>query len=236
MKSGKPLGGSAYGSIGHLPDSRIGPGDHHVPVGQAAICTTKARDKHDLIVVQEKLDGSCVAVWRSGDEIVALVRRGYLARTSPVEMHHLFADWVDQNEARFRAVLADGERLCGEWLAQAHSTRYALPHEPLVIFDLMRGSERATYEELLARTSPAEFITPGLIHQGTPISVEAVLAQLEPSKHGAIDPVEGAVWRVERHGQVEFLAKYVRPGKVDGLYFSRISGKDDVWNWRPDSV
>ncbi len=229
----KPMGGKAYGSIPHLPGSRIGPGDYHAQAGQALICTTKARDRHDIIIVQEKLDGSCVAAWRQGDEIIALVRRGYLARTSPFEMHHLFADWVEQNKARFRAVLTDGERLCGEWLAQAHTTRYKLPHEPLVVFDLMQGHERVTYDELVTRTTPVQFITPGLIHRGEPVSIEKVLTLLEPSRHGAIDPVEGAVWRVERQGRVDFLAKYVRPDKVDGLYLRGITSSEDVWNWHP---
>ena len=47
----KPLGRRAYGSIGHLPDSRMGPGDHHVHEGQARICTEKVRDRHDLVIV-----------------------------------------------------------------------------------------------------------------------------------------------------------------------------------------
>lgn len=59
----------------------------------------------------------------------------------------------------------------------------------------------------------------------------------------AIDPVEGAVWRVERSNPtgakgerkegVDFLVRYVRPDKVDGLYLPEISGKEAVWNWIP---
>jgi len=30
----------------------------------------------------------------------------------------------------------------------------------------------------------------------------------------AIDPIEGLVYRVERKGKVDFLAKWVRPDKV----------------------
>ena len=51
-KNTKPLGGKNYGSIAHLPGSRMGPGDHSCPVGQERICNEKARDKLDLIVVQ----------------------------------------------------------------------------------------------------------------------------------------------------------------------------------------
>jgi hypothetical protein len=57
MNLSKPLGQKAYGSIPHLPGSRLGEGDHHVSEGQAIIATKKARDKNDLIIVQEKLDG-----------------------------------------------------------------------------------------------------------------------------------------------------------------------------------
>lgn len=233
-RSTKPLGHRAYGSIGHLPDSRLGPGDHAVHEGQARICTEKARDRHDLITVQEKVDGGCVAVANHEGAIIALGRRGYLAQTSPFEQHQLFADWVRLNEPRFAAVLIyDGERLVGEWLAQAHGTKYDLSHEPFVAFDIMRGHERVTVEELTLRAERAGFVTPSLIHQGGPISVAVVRGYLDQSGHGAIGGAEGAVWRVERRGKVDFLAKWLRPDKVDGCYLPEVSGEEAVWNWRP---
>lgn len=234
----KPLGRKAYGHIGHLPGSRLGPSDHRVHDGQARICTERVRDKHDRIIVQEKLDGSCVAVARVGDAIVPLIRAGYRAEQSRHEQHRLFARWSYEHWPLFYRRLRDGERFVGEWLAQAHGTRYALPHEPFVVFDLMREDERATVEELAERLDGA-FTMPRLIHAGGPISVAAVLASLEPSGHGALDPVEGAVWRVERYDvrrkrwTVDFLAKYVRPDKVDGRYLPERAGAEAVWNWRP---
>lgn len=120
--------------------------------------------------MQEKLDGSCVAVARVDGCIIPLTRAGYPAHTSPWEQHQLFEAWV--------------------W-------EYA-------------------YE-----------------HDGGPLAVQAVLAQLEPSGHGALDPVEGAVWRVERRGKVDFLAKFIRPEKLDGTYLPDVSGLPAVWNWRP---
>lgn len=232
----KPLGHRAYGSIGHLPTSRLGPGDHHVHEGQAKICTEKARDKHDTIIVQEKLDGSCVAVANIDGAIIALSRRGYLADTSPFEMHHLFAAWVRKNNGRFAAVLAPGERLVGEWLAQAHGTRYDLPHEPFVVFDLMVGHNRIVVDALLWRLAPVGFTMPYRIHTGGPITIVEVLPFLTKWGHGARDLVEGAVWRVERQGKVDFLAKWVRSDKVDGCYLPEVSGKEAVWNWRPDGT
>jgi hypothetical protein len=145
----------------------------------------------------------------------------------------MFADWVRDNESRFAAILAPGERLVGEWLAQAHGTRYDLKHEPLVVFDLMTAHDRVTLRELRARVEPSAFITSYLVHEGEPVTVAQILPYLTTWGHGALDPVEGAVWRVERHGKVDFLAKWVRPDKEDGSYLPEISGEEAVWNWRP---
>jgi hypothetical protein len=232
--SRKPLGTRAYGHIPHLPGSRMGPGDHHCHAGQASICTVETRDRHDAVIVQEKLDGTCVAVARIEGAIVPLTRAGYHADSSPFEQHALFATWALTHHTRFAAVLQEGERLAGEWLAQAHGTRYRLPHEPFVAFDLLCGAVRAPYATLMTRVATGGFITPRLLHLGGALAISDALERLEPSGHGALDPVEGAVWRVERRGEVDFLAKYVRPEKVDGVYLPEVSGQPAVWNWRPD--
>jgi hypothetical protein len=242
----KPLGIKSYGHIPHLPGSRMGPSDHHCHEGQARIATQKARDRHDQIIVQEKLDGSNVAVARLGERIVALTRAGYVASTSPYEQHHHFEKWAHRNRDRFMASLQDGERLVGEWLMQAHGTRYQLAHEPFVAFDLMSGQTRLVFDEFLARTAAGDFITPHLLHRGGPLSIEDALQRLGTyGFHGALDPVEGAVWRVERNEQVspnrsdrrlvvDFLVKYVRPDKVDGAYLPEVSGQPAVYNWWPE--
>ena len=246
-KNLKPLGIKNYGSIAHLPNSRMGAGDHYCNKGQAQIATEKARDKHDLIIVQEKLDGSNVGVARIDGAIYPLSRAGYLADTSKYRQHWEFSRWVYANQNRFLAVLQDGERLVGEWVMQAHGTRYELKHEPFVAFDLMRGIERTVYSEFVSRVALGEFITPYLIHSGSPISVEDVLRKLNDyGFHGALDTVEGAVWRVERNelinkgtgGErrmiVDFLVKFVRPDKQDGIYLAEVSGNEAVWNWQPN--
>lgn len=229
----KPLGRKAYGSIGHLPNSRIGPGDHHIHAGQGVICCEKTRDRHDRVIVTEKVDGSCTAVARVDGVIVPLGRAGWPAATSKFEQHQLFHQWVMEQQDRFLSVLKDGERLVGEWLAQAHGTRYGLPHEPWVVFDLMIGAKRLPYDCMKATAEIGGFITPRLISDGPPFSVYETLCVLEPSGHGAVDPVEGAVWRVERKGIFDFIAKWVRPDKVDGSYLPEMSGREAIWNWRP---
>lgn len=233
-KTVKPLGKRAYGHIAHLPNSRMGPSDHHCHEGQARICTEQPRDWKDTVIVQEKVDGSncCVARLASG-KIVPLTRAGYEAHTSPFPQHHLFGRWVRDNIKIFDAMLSPGERICGEWMAQAHGTRYKLPHGPFVVFDIMRGDERLLYRDFLNRIRFWDLPAPRLISYGQPMPVKTVLKHLATSGHGAQDPVEGAIWRVEREGKVDFLCKYVRPEKKDGIYLPEINGGETVWNWPP---
>lgn len=243
----KPLGQKSYGHIPHFPGSRMGPADHACSPGQLTIATVNARDRHDVVIVQEKLDGSNVGVAKINGCIIPITRAGYLASTSPYEQHHCFADWalLPSQKDRFVSLLAEGERVCGEWLMQAHGTRYNLHHEPFVPFDLMTGSVRLPWPDFKRRVVECGFITANTIHEGSPLSIAEAMALLARSGHGAIDSVEGAVWRVERYEQknkgvasdrvrkVDYLAKFVRPDKVDGVYLPEISGKDPVYNWRP---
>jgi hypothetical protein len=232
-KPDKPLNAKAYGSIGHLPQSRVGPGDWHVHEGQARICLEKPR-KGDRIIVTEKLDGACMSVAKINGDIVALTRSGYRAREGTFEHLRRFAPFVESHRAKFDALLNDGERICGEWLIMAHGTMYDVLHQnfaPFIAFDLIRGKERVLREEFILRAWAAGIPTAALLSNGPDAcSIETALTRLGPyGQHGSIDPVEGAVWRVEREGRVDFLAKYVRQDKVDGKYLENVSGLAPVW-------
>jgi hypothetical protein len=149
----------------------------------------------------------------------------------------MFHNWAMENCDRFDW-LREGERVVGEWLALAHGTRYKLWHEPFVPFDIIRWrkkvDQRATFDEFRDRIIKTRLITPFIVSIGVPISTEfAVKSAQERNYHGAIDPVEGVVYRVERLGRVEFLAKFVIAGKIDGKYFAENYG-EEVWNWTPD--
>jgi hypothetical protein len=227
--SDKPLGRKSYGSIAHLPCSRMGPADRKISEGQAIIATLKKRDKHDKIIVQEKLDGSNVGIAKIDGEIIPLVRAGYRADSSPYDMHHKFHDWVILNQDRFSSILGEGERICGEWLIQAHGTIYNLPHEPFVAFDFM-SNENVRYPYItMVDMVHGEFVMPKLLSIGDSFTVDSAMNMLGSfGFHGALEYVEGAVWRVERKGAVDFLCKYVRPDKVDGKY---LSGENVMNTW-----
>lgn len=230
---GKPLGHKNYGSIPHLPGSKLGHGDFRIHEGQARILTEKARDKRDLIIVQEKLDGSNVAVANIDGQLVPLSRAGYTASSSKYEQHQLFAHWVRQNASRFE-FLQPGQRVVGEWLAQAHSVRYEVDDDSVfAVFDLMVGHKRAPYERFVAAVGDALRTVP-LLHVGGPLPVAEALALLgERGHYGAKDPAEGLVFRCERDEKVEFIAKFVRNEHVPGRLLPELTGAEAVWNWRP---
>jgi hypothetical protein len=227
----KPLGHKGYGSIPHLPGSRMGPSDHHCHEGQQAICWEKVRNKFDRVIVTEKLDGSNVSVARIGDKIVALSRAGYLAATSQYEQHHKFAAWVEINEGAFLKGLVSGERLVGEWMAQAHGTRYRLTTTCFVAFDLMAGMNRHPFDDMRKIAAICGVDAAHVLSDGPSFPLENALRALgEFGFHGAIDPIEGAVWRVENKGKFDFIAKYVRHDKQDGKFLPELNGGEVVWN------
>ena len=224
----KPLGKRAYGSIPHLRGSRLGESESHIHEGQERILTEKKRDKHDRIIVTEKLDGSNCAIAKLNSEIIPLIRAGYIANTSPFVQHHYFYDWVMKNKILFGEILNDDEWISGEWMIQAHGTRYNIAF-PFYVFDFFRGGERVLYEELQNITEKRLPLPSLMTNNYEPVSINDVERWLGThGRHGAVDKSEGAVWRCERKGHVDFLAKYVRPDKVDGVYMKI---EPPVWNF-----
>jgi hypothetical protein len=227
----KPLGHKAYGHIPHFIGSRMTPSDKHCEPGQQKIMTEKTRDKKDLIIVQEKLDGSNCSVAKIEGKIIALGRAGYLAESSNYKQHKLFAKWVNCHIERFDKLLNENERVTGEWLIQAHGTRYNLKHEPFVVFDIMKKHNRINYHEFVTRVLPLGFIIPRLIHIGQPFQLDLAKLAIKTSGHGAIDKVEGVVYRCERENKVDFLCKWVDPYKIDGKYLPERNNGYTIWNY-----
>lgn len=222
----KPFPWKNYGSIGHLPNSKLGPSDSSIPLGQAKICLEKKRDNKDKIIIQEKLDGTNVGVARLDGKLFPINRSGHLCVDAPRKMHRMFHDWVMSNQSKFD-FLKDGYRVCGEWLVLAHGIKYKLPHEPFVAFDIIEGnSNRVNYNDFINLIN-GNLITPNTISTDEPMSVEKALSLVDISIHGSQEDIEGLVYRVERNGKVDFLAKYVQSSHIPGKYFN-----EEIWLWQ----
>lgn len=227
----KILGCKAYHRIPHLIGSHATEGDFFVNKGMNRICTQKTRDPKDKIICQEKLDGTSVAIARINGILVPVTRKGWQANTSKYKQHHLFSDWFYKHQDHFE-FLNEGQRVCGEWLAQAHGTLYTLQHEPFVPFDIIGLNGAKSYNEFNSDL-PDFFPRPHLLHDGSSISIEEIDRILGyHGHHGATELAEGAVYRVEREGKLDFMAKYVRAEKKIGYYLNK---KDITWNINLDN-
>lgn len=230
----KPLGIKGYGSTPHLVGSRVGPADSHVAPALALIMTMKVRHRHDRIIVTEKLDGSCLTVARIGQWVVPVNRAGYLVTDSPWPMQHVFADYVADRQKMFSSVLSDGERIAGEWMLQAHGTRYRIvdPADLFVAFAIIGPRGRIPYDEFASRVDAAGIRRAHVISDGPAMSQAAAVEALGASGfHNALEQPEGAVWVLETRGEFNSIAKHVIPEKVDGKYLSTITGGCDTWNY-----
>lgn len=229
----KPLNAKAYGSIPHLRGSRLGAGEHTITDGQSRICCEQCR-RGDVITVQEKLDGSCCAVANVDGALYPLTRAGNLAWESSYQQHRLFALWASVNQDRFD-FLKPGERLIGEWLAQAHGTLYDLKRvEPFVVFDIMTGIDRLPYAKFEQQVV-GRFRIPSLLFRAPEAcSIERALELLD-CVAGDYNP-EGVVWRVEHYRRVDYLCKFVRHNFIPGRYLPCYSGEPIVWNMSPEEI
>ena len=225
MSNIKPLGIKSYGSIGHLLGSKLGETDRYLNHGQHNICVTKTRDKNDLIIVQEKYDGSNVGVCKVNGQIYPITRAGYIANESNFIQHHVFYDWVIRNKSVFNSILNEGERISGEWLYQVHSLKYDITNNiPFIAFDMFNShNERFTFELFTERIKHTNIQMPNLLFIGNEsLAIDKALCYLDSTN---TKEKEGVVYRVERKGKVDFLAKYVLPEFECGIYM-----RDEIYN------
>jgi hypothetical protein len=218
-----------YPKIPHLPQSRLGSSDRHCATALAERLLLESKP-HDRVVVQEKLDGSNVVIVRQTSGLLALGRDGQPCFQSRNPNRQAFGRWLAANAKRF-FWLGNLERLVCEWLPVAHGTRYALPHEPIVLLDLFRQQHRVTVHVLEPLANVSGLTMPHLLHRGTALPLESALQRLGTHGfHGATDPAEGVVYRLESQDQTLALAKFVRHTKQDGVFLADHTGLPDVQN------
>ena len=229
----KPSGKKNYGSIPHISISKLGEGDHYITKGEERILTEKKRDKHDIIFSYEKYDGSNVGIAKINDKIFAITRSGYEAKTSPYKQHHIFSDWVYSNVVLFYDMLKEGERITGEWLLQAHGLKYKIESEPVLFFDYFTPkNERILQTDLRQITGKYGLTMPRLLSEGEPKSVNELLPilNLKTKEFESEENPEGIVFRVERKGKVNFLAKWIRSDFPTGIYCIGVEDHNLTWN------
>jgi hypothetical protein len=226
-------------SAPRFPQSRRDSLTRQGTLKQIQRATEKPR-RDDYIWVTEKLDGCNTSVLKKDGDILALQKNGFLADASQSSQINYWSVWVAENRDRFDALLKEGELVVGEWCIQAHGTTYCFSDEPFFVLDIFSNNKRILYYELRQRLSSLRkpFETPEILFHGkNPVSVDDFLDYLEVNyrgHHGALEAIEGAVWRIENKNRFDFLIAYVSPEKSPGCYLPHLRGRDEtyiVWNW-----
>ena len=99
-------------------------------------------------------------------------------------------------------------------------------------------NERLLQSDLRQITGKYGLNMPRLLSEGEPIAVNALLPISNQKTKGfeSEESPEGIVYRVERKGKVDFLAKWVRSDFPTGIFCINIEEQNLVWNaslnWR----
>lgn len=196
---GKKVLPRSYGSISHLPGSKlIDERDTMLGEREVALLTFRRKDYRDRVIITEKVDGMNTGVLRIDDGLIPLTRKGYDVRTNPNAWAWMFALYVSNNTRRFMNVLNNGERMCGEWMIKTHTVFYNLNTEPYIVYDIINtNNERLLYDDFLKRINKESFISAGLVHIGESIDPKIALDIMAQGYHGASDQPEGVVYKYE---------------------------------------
>ena len=206
-----------YSSIPHIASSDA-KGDKRIIKQNEDQLFSKTKSKKDLVIFQEKYDGTNVSIIKQNNELIPCVRAGYTACSSEYWFHHEFHNWVTENENLFD-FLKEGERLCGEWLLQPHGIYYVIPeyNQNFIAFDIFdKNNERLCYNDFISRID-GKLTTPRILHIGNAKPIEEIKDILFSSHNHPVqkyilgeEAEEGFIARYESNGKTTLIAKWVR--------------------------
>lgn len=210
-----------YPSIPHLPNSEMGRNDKGIHRGMADYCECKYR-KNTQVIVTEKVDGSNVSILNKDGEFFALSRAGYYCEGSDYDQHKLWYEKVEQYKSDGllnNNILPIGDRVVFESLTVPHGTRYKKAPDYLLI-DWKTNNGRRLWNTYNSFLDIKKVQT--LYYGDIPMSVDNI-RNVMPKKgmYGAKEGYEGLVYRIEREGKFDFLAKWVRHDYETLKYFNQ---------------
>lgn len=190
--------------IGHLPGSNATDDDEWLADDPAWL--------NEEVVVEEKLDGSNVAIWRDGPGSLAVAgRAGLGARDRAGQLGRLRA-WAASRHDVLTRLLAPGEVLYGEWLWLVHTIHYEQLPDWLIVLDFWTPSRGfLAHDERDHRAREAGLVPAPVLFRGVLGSWKTLFGLCGVS-HFASEPMEGVVVRRERDGVLVDRGKWVRPG------------------------
>lgn len=146
------------------------------------------------LIVEEKLDGANVVIWREGSVLDCSLRSGPGSADRAGQLGPLKA-WVAQHIDALAYVLDSWSGLYGEWLFLAHTVLYDRLESLLVVLDLWHESRGfASVGERNQVCGEAHLAVPPELWKGVPGCVEPVESTLDGSRYGDV-LAEGIILR-----------------------------------------
>lgn len=225
-----------FGSIGHLSGSKmIDKSDSLLSKEEQAKYTECKRDKNDLVIITEKIDGMNAGVVKIDGLLYPINRKGYDTRIMGSQHKDLemlgngWAQWVDAHYWLYDQILREGERLVFEYAEWRHTLEYKFKCEPVFLLAKYNDeNRRINYASLSELANEYNLVQPPLLNIGVAIPPEIILKQYPKGLAGVKGKIEGIVYNYEHNGNHESCAKYVSNplmGTINPIDRERVQNK-----------
>ncbi|MDF2879685.1 MAG: hypothetical protein K0R54_242 [Clostridiaceae bacterium] len=206
-----------FGHIGHLWGSKmLDNEDKLLSEVEQRKYTVSKRNKSDVVIITEKIDGMNAGVVKKNGNLYPINRKGYDTRIMGMVQKELellgkeWAIWVDNHYSLYNSILNEGERLVFENCILQHTLKYCFKHEPVFLLAKYNSNNmRINYKELSELAFKNNIQQPPLLNVGIALPAQMIIEQYPKGLVGVKGNIEGIVYNYEHNGKHESCAKFV---------------------------
>ena len=206
-----------FGRIKHLSNSNMTDKlDSLLSPEEQKKYTECKRDKNDIVIITEKIDGMNAGVIKKDGYLYPINKKGYDSRIMGSQFKELsvigngWASWVDIHYALLDLIVKEGERLVFEYAEWQHTLEYIFKCEPVFLLAKYNSdNKRINYSELINLAQKYDIVQPPLLNYGAAVPPEIIISQYPKGLAGAKRAMEGIVYNYEHEGIHESCAKFV---------------------------
>lgn len=206
-----------FGHISHLTGSKlIDDEDKLLSEEEQNKYTLSKRDRNDLVIIFEKIDGMNAGVIKKNGVLYPINRKGYDTRNMGLINPDLellgneWAKWVDAHYLKYDSILEEGERLVFENCILQHTLQYKFKCEPVFLlakYDVK--NKKINHTQLTSLATKNDISQPPVLNIGVAIPPQLIIQQYPKGIIGVHGLMEGIVYNYEHNGEHESCAKFV---------------------------
>ena len=174
------------------------------------------------VVIQEKLDGTCVGLFFDEADSPVLLKRGGVIGHREKDQYNVFRTWVQRRAEPLHGALAKRHVLFGEFLWQTHGIFYDRLPDFFIGYDLLDRasgaflSSRSVERKLHGVVERVPELWLGMVRTPEKLAREIAEVATQPSAFGV--RAEGVYVRFEKDDQLVARAKYRNQGFQSGWH------------------